>query len=372
MNIDKQRYSREERIPQIGIQGRERISQTRILCVGAGALAHSALTYLVASGVKQITLLDDDIVELSNLHRQVQFAESDVGKVKVEALADRLRRINSSVEIIPKNIRFRAENALQIAFGHDVILDCTDNFKTKFLINDTAVKIGLPMVFSAISQFQGVLSVFWGKAGPCYRCYMPSPPQVGIKNCAQSGVLGAVAGTMGSLQAAEVVKLAVAGRNYIFEELVPSVGVMHVFELDHFKLSSFSIRKNPKCLCSKSSEEIVLKDEATLDDFCESASTLTALEFAKNWHQIDVIVDVREPNEFEESHIQDAINIPLSMLRKNFIPSLKKEQTLLLYCQSGMRSAAALSLFQHAGFTQSKHLKGGYDAWLHLKNRVSI
>lgn len=356
-----ERYAREMRLGEIGRAGREAISLARVLCVGAGGLGHPAAMYLAATGVAKIGLVDDDVVEISNLHRQVLFDESDIGQKKVSAIARKLRAQNPSVDVCEHVARLNVQNAIEIFGGYDLILDCSDNFPTKFLVNDAAVKLNLPVVYAAISQFEGRLSVFWARRGPCYRCYMPASPKMIVPNCAEAGVIGAVAGIMGAMQALEAVKIIVmdAGTRGSF---APSIGVLHHFQLDTFQNTKLLVRKNPSCsVCSKERASIALED---VGQACQLGKrVITVTDFFQRRGDFALLIDVREEDEYAAGHIEGALNFPLSRIRGGESPVVLEPAKTLFYCERGARSSQALALLAARGFVSCLELKGGLEAY---------
>lgn len=363
--MDSRRYSRQVPLPGIGRDGQARIQRARILCVGVGGLGCPASLYLAAAGVGALGLIDPDVVDLSNLQRQVLFAESEIGLSKVEAAGRRLSALNSSVQLVLHPCALRAGNALSVFAGYDIIVDGTDNFATKFLINDAATRLGLPVVHGTLSQFEGRASVFWAKHGPCYRCLYPKPPRSLIQNCAEAGVLGGVAGVVGSIQAIEALKLA-AAPGVAPGPLRTLLGKLLVVDTATMETSTFPVQKNSTCpVCSGPPEAIVLEDlpaACASSGVGEESEAVSPKELATRLADY-TLVDVREPDEWSQGHLAGALNWPLSRLQHGEWPDFKVwVRPALLYCQAGVRSARALELLRpHA--PPLRHLTGGLNAW---------
>ena len=359
------RYSRQELLPGIGPEGQSRIHEARILCVGAGGLGCPASLYLAAAGVGTLGLIDPDVVDLSNLQRQILFAESELGLPKVEAACRRLSSLNSEVRLTPHQDRLTAANALSILRGYDVIVDGTDNFAAKFLINDAATRLGLPVVHGALSQFEGRVSVFWARHGPCYRCLHPNPPRSFIQNCAEAGVLGAVAGVVGTLQAVEALKLA-ATADVAQGPLRSLLGRLLVVDAATMEPSVFPIRKVPECPgCSRPPDSIVLEDVpgGCFTSAANSAFETVSVEALATRLDEYTLVDVREPHEWAQGHLPGALNWPLSRLQRQEWPYLAStDKPCVLYCQAGVRSARALELLRPR-VPSLRHLAGGLSEW---------
>src|SRR5512134_1531173 len=290
---DSNRYSRQIILPEIGETGQEKIGAAHVLVVGAGGLGCPSLLYLAAAGVGAIGIIDKDNVDISNLQRQILFDIEDTGRSKARAAKAHLETRNPEISITCFNERLDVLNALQIMGGYDVIVDGADDFATKFLINDAAVKLGKPVVYGSILGFEGQASVFWAKEGPCYRCLYPAPPAGYVPNCAEAGVIGALAGIVGSVQSMEVIKLLAGG-----EALRPLIGKLWITDGRTMQTFNLAIPKNPACpVCSKSCEDIILKDEAQR---CSAAMQEVLIEDVGD-HAL--FVDVREKDEWDAGHI---------------------------------------------------------------------
>lgn len=342
------RYLRQMVLPEISRHGQDAIGRTSIICVGAGGLGSPVLQYLAAAGVGRISIVDSDLIEETNLHRQVLFGTSDLSKPKVEVAAHRLKELNPEIEIQAYPERLCAANALDLLKGHDIIIDGTDNFAAKYLINDAAVKLRLPVVYGAISGFEGQVCLFWAKHGPCYRCLHPNPPSTYIPNCAENGVLGAVAGIIGSFQASEALQLAVSMNSSRTREC----GRLFVVDARTLEASSYLVARSATCpTCSVEPESIVLLDGVSN---CELKSSTK-------------FIDVREYDEWRESHIPTALNWPLSRLESGELPECDHQARYVLYCQSGYRSRTAVRIMKSHGFVNCVELDGGITAWTGAK-----
>lgn len=362
------RYSRHLLIPEVGLEGQRKLKAASALVIGTGGLGSPVALYLAAAGVGRIGLVDYDVVDSSNLQRQVIHGTSTVGKLKVESARDRLLDLNPDVQVDVYNEPFTSENAMRIAKDYDVLIDGTDNFPTRYLTNDVSVFLGKPNVYASIYRFDGQLSVFDARVGPCYRCLFPEPPPPGlVPSCAEGGVLGVLPGTMGTLQATEALKVLLgigtplSGRLLLFNALDTS--------FDYVKL-----KKNPKCrVCGPNAD---VKELIDYEEFCGvpghdhedegsagSGWDITAPELAERVkHNHLTLVDVREPHELDISRLPDATNIPLGQLAAR-LSELDSAQEMVLFCKSGSRSARALELLVSAGFKKVKNLKGGINAW---------
>ena len=346
------RYSRQSLLPEVGEAGQAALAAGRVLIVGVGGLGCPAALYLAGAGVGRIGLLDGDTVDQSNLQRQVLFTEADCGQPKVQAAAIRLRALNSSIHIEAHQAFASAENIAGLLADYDVVIDGSDNFACKFLLNDAAVKLGKPLVYGALFTLEGQVAVFDAANGSaCYRCLYPEPPKAAIPNCAEAGVIGALAGTVGSLQALEAIKLLVNS-----PALPPSRGVL--WTLDARDLSSRRLRlpKRHDCaICSVPSADIVLQGEAPM---CASD-----LEIAPDQldPQHDLLIDVREPHEHQAGHPPGCYALPLSRLREGTIDALPAARRHICFCTAGIRSREAASRLREAGHTSVYSLRGGWS-----------
>jgi adenylyltransferase/sulfurtransferase len=362
------RYSRHLIMPEVGLSGQKKLKAASVLLVGVGGLGSPAGMYLAAAGIGRLGLVDYDVVEPTNLQRQIVHGTAAVGALKVESAKARLLDLNPDIDVVTYNETFTSENALEIARPYDVIVDGTDNFPTRYLTNDVAVMLGKPNVYGSIFRFEGQASVFYAKEGPCYRCLFPEPPPPGeVPSCAEGGVLGVLPGTIGTLQATETIKL-ILGLGHTL------VGQLLIYDALNLTFEVVKLRKNPNCvLCG---EHPTLDHLIDYEQFCgvpahdhevESAGAdwdITPRELA-DWlaqGRRPRIIDVREPHEWEISHIEGAELIPLGQLPAQ-MHQLDSAQEIVLHCKTGVRSARALELLRTAGFRKLKNLKGGINAW---------
>jgi len=364
------RYSRHLIIPDVGVAGQKRLRNAKVLCVGAGGLGSPALMYLAAAGVGTLGVIDYDTVDESNLQRQVIHGQSDLGRPKVQSAADRVREINPQVNVVTHETALDRENILDIFRGYDLILDGTDNFATRYLVNDAAVLLGKPYVWGSIYRFDGQASVFWAEHGPCYRCLYPEPPPPGmVPSCAEGGVLGVLCASIGSIQVTEAIKL-ITGTGE------PLVGRLVVYDALEMSYRTINVRKDPDCvLCGPNATQTDLLED--YEDFCGVVSaeaqaaaadaTITAAEL-QEWQQAGkdvLLVDVREPAEYEIVRIPDSVLIPKDrILSGEALAELPQDRQIVLYCKSGVRSAEALATVKAAGFRDAVHLQGGVLAWV--------
>ena len=356
-------------MPEVGIQGQEKLKAASVLLVGTGGLGSPAAMYLAAAGVGHIGLLDFDVVDESNLQRQIIHGQSTVGVKKVESARIRLLDINPYIKITTYDAALTSENALEIFAPYDIIADGTDNFPTRYLVNDACTLLGKPNVYASIFRFEGQLSVFDAKNGPCYRCLYSEPPPPGlVPSCAEGGVLGILPGVVGVLQATEVVKLILGAGDSM-------VGRLLLFDALGMKFRELKLRKDPECvLCGPQPSVTELID---YQQFCGvpandheqgSSDTVDSMEItppelqdrlkANHLH----LVDVREPHEWEICRIDGASLIPLKEIEGR-VGELDPDNEIILYCKGGIRSMKALKLLQAQGFSNLKSLRGGISAW---------
>jgi adenylyltransferase/sulfurtransferase len=355
------RYQRQTIMPEIGVDGQNVLRRARVLCVGAGGLGSPALLYLAAAGIGTIGIVDPDHVEISNLQRQILFVTGDETQPKTDRAGARLRELNPDVTVQLHHTTLIAANALEICSGYDIVLDGTDNFAAKFLINDVCVKLGLPMVYGAISGFEGQAAVFWSKHGGCYRCLYPHPPRQAILNCAEAGVLGAVAGMIGTIQAVEVVKLALGVTHCWKYHLQGLSGRLLTMDARDYTCRVMEVPQRHDCpLCHQNAEAIELRDEeATV---CTTDIELMVMEIS--WREAAarphlVYLDVREADEWSAGHLLDAVHLPLSALRAGAIPRLDKTREYAVYCQRGQRGKQAAILLRDHGVSHLSNVVGG-------------
>ncbi|UYN89975.1 MAG: molybdopterin-synthase adenylyltransferase MoeB [Anaerolineales bacterium] len=365
---DLMRYSRHLLIPEVGLAGQQKLRDSAVLLIGTGGLGSPAAMYLAAAGVGRIGLVDYDVVDASNLQRQVIHGTAQLGTLKVESARQRIMDINPTVQVDVHNVLFTSANALEIARGYDLVIDGTDNFPTRYLVNDVSVKLGIPNVYGSIFRFDGQVSVFDAEHGPCYRCLFPEPPPPGlVPSCAEGGVLGVLPGIIGSMQASEGIK-ALLG---IGETLV---GRLLLFNALDMRIEFVKLRKDPNCVvCSQPKDKIELidyeafcglpahdHDEASMDKKYEVTPKELA-EQLKAGSQVKVI-DVREPHELAISRIEGSIDIPLGEVAAR-LSQLDTANEYVVICRVGGRSARAVELMLAAGFGKVKNLVGGINAW---------
>lgn len=371
LTVDEvRRYSRHLIIPDVGMAGQKRLKNAKVLCVGAGGLGSPALLYLAAAGVGTLGIIDFDVVDDSNLQRQVIHGQADVGRPKAESAADSVRAINPLIDVVIHNTTLTTENVMEIFSQYDLILDGTDNFATRYMVNDAAVLLGKPYVWGSIYRFDGQASVFWAEQGPCYRCLYPEPPPPGmVPSCAEGGVLGVLCASVGSIQVNEAIKL-ITG---IGE---PLVGRLMIYDALEMRYRDVKVRKDPECvLCGKNPTVTELLEDyeafcgALSDEAAEavSGSTITARELKAMQDNGDGIflVDVREPNEYEIVSIPGATLIPKGeFLNGSALEKLPQDKRIVLHCKSGARSAEALAVVKDAGFSDAVHVGGGVLSWI--------
>ena len=374
LTIDEvRRYSRHLIIPDVGMEGQKRLKNAKVLVIGAGGLGSPALLYLAAAGVGAIGIVDFDEVDESNLQRQIIHGQSDVGKPKAVSAQESIAETNPYVNVVVHNERLDNDNVMGIFEQYDLIVDGTDNFATRYMVNDAAVLLGKPYVWGSIYRFDGQASVFWAEHGPCYRCLYPEPPPPGmVPSCAEGGVLGVLCASIGSIQVNEAIKL-LAG---IGEPLLGKLVIYDALEMEYRKLA---VRKDPNCaICGDNPTVTGLVDYeafcgAISEDAAEAAAGSTiSVTTLKDW--IDerdkgernfVLVDVREPNEYEINKIPGSVLIPKGdFLNGTALGQLPQDQQVVLHCKSGVRSAEALAVVKGAGFADAVHVGGGVVAWV--------
>jgi adenylyltransferase/sulfurtransferase len=374
LTVDEvRRYSRHLIIPDVGMTGQKRLKNARVLCVGAGGLGSPALMYLAAAGVGTLGIVDFDTVDESNLQRQIIHGQSDIGRPKAESARDSIREINPYVRVNLHGERLDSANVMDLFAEYDLIVDGTDNFATRYLVNDACVLLGKPYVWGSIYRFDGQASVFWSEHGPCYRCLYPEPPPPGmVPSCAEGGVLGVLCASIGAIQVTEAIKLLTG----IGDSLLGRLVVYDALELSYRQVR---IRKDPDCaLCGDHPTVTELID---YDAFCGSISTEAAeaardstisvvelkrmLDARSAGHEDFVLIDVREPGEFEIVSIDGAILIPKGrFLDGSALQELPADRRIVLHCKVGGRSAEVLALVKGAGFADAIHVGGGILAWV--------
>ncbi len=363
-----QRYARHIVIPEVGLEGQRRLKDARVLLVGAGGLGSPAALYLAAAGVGRLGIVDHDEVDASNLHRQILHGTSDVGRSKLDSAVDRLREVNPHVVVEPHRTRLSSEDALDVLAPYDVVVDGSDNFPTRYLVNDACVLLGKPNVYGSIHRFDGQLSVFAVEGGPCYRCLFREPPPPGmVPSCAEAGVLGVLPGIIGSLQAMEAIKLILG----IGE---PLVGRLVIFDALEMSWREVRVPRNPDCpVCGEHPTQTGLID---YERFCgvaplgeegrSSVPELGARDLAERLAEDDppLLVDVREPWEWSAGNLADrgAVHVPLGELAHR-LEELPRDRQLVVYCRAGGRSEQAARALLEAGFPRVANLRGGAVAW---------
>ena len=366
------RYSRHLIIPDVATTGQKRLKNSRVLIIGAGGLGSPALLYLAAAGVGTLGIVDFDVVDESNLQRQVIHGQSDIGRSKAESARDSVLEINPLIEVVLHQERLESTNVYEVFEQYDLIVDGTDNFATRYLVNDAAFFLGKPYVWGSIYRFDGQASVFWptapGGDAPCYRCLYPEPPPPGmVPSCAEGGVLGVLCASIGAIQSTEAVKLLMG----IGEPLVGTLMVYDALEMEYRRLT---VRKDPECpLCGKNPTITGLIDyEAFCGTVSEEAqqaaagSTILASELKAKMDAGEdfLLVDVREPAEYEIVQVPGSVLIPKGeILNGSALAGLPQDRQIVLYCKSGVRSAEALAALKAAGLTNSVHVQGGVLAW---------
>ena len=361
------RYSRHLLIPEVGLDGQRKLKGSSALIIGTGGLGSPVALYLAAAGIGRIGVVDYDVVDSSNLQRQVIHGSSTVGKLKVESAKARMLDLNPDIQVDVYNEPFTSENAMRIAQDYDVLIDGTDNFPTRYLTNDVSVFLGKPNIYASIYRFDGQVSVFYAKEGPCYRCLFPEPPPPGlVPSCAEGGVLGVLPGTIGTLQATEALKVLLGIGD-------PLIGKLLLYNALDMTFDFVKLKKNPKCrVCGPNADVKKLID---YEEFCgvpghdhEEGSAgadwdISAKELAQRVQKNHLkLLDVREPHELEISAIQGAVNIPLGQLASR-LSELDSAEEMVVFCKAGTRSARALELLVSAGFKKVKNLHGGINSW---------
>ncbi len=365
-NEEIRRYSRHLIMPEVGMEGQKKLKAARVLAIGTGGLGSPLALYLAAAGVGTIGLVDFDVVDDSNLQRQILFGVKDVGRPKLAAAAERLAGVNPHVRIVPYEERLTSENAFEIFRDFDIVADGTDNFPTRYLVNDACVLTGKPNVYASIFRFEGQASVFWAKKGPCYRCLYPEPPPPGlVPSCAEGGVLGILPGLLGVVQATETIKL-------ILESGDPLIGRLLLVDALSMRFRELKLRKNPECvICGPHPTVTKLVD---YEAFCgiepEAAAAAAGVpeigveELQAMFERGDdlVLIDVREPHEVAICAFPDSVRIPLGKLPEN-LNRLSTADEIVVHCKSGARSAKAVQLLRGAGFRKVRNLSGGINRW---------
>jgi sulfur-carrier protein adenylyltransferase/sulfurtransferase len=365
-NEEIARYSRHLIMPEVALDGQKKLKQARVLTIGAGGLGAPLAMYLAAAGVGTLGIVDFDVVDESNLQRQIIHGTSDIGRPKMESAHDRINDINPNVHVEAYEEALSSENALEIFKDFDVIVDGTDNFPTRYLVNDACVLMGKPNVYGSIFRFEGQASVFWAKEGPCYRCLYPEPPPPGlVPSCAEGGVLGILPGAIGTIQATETVKLILG----IGE---PLIGRLLLYDALGMSFREMKLRKDPNCpVCGENPSVTELIDyqefcgipQANAQATADEVPEITVQELKKrldNGENLSVL-DVREPHEYEVANIGARL-IPLNELPER-LAELDRDVPLAVHCKTGGRSARAVKLLQETGFQNAFNVEGGITAW---------
>jgi molybdopterin/thiamine biosynthesis adenylyltransferase/rhodanese-related sulfurtransferase len=359
------RYGRHLIIPEVGMEGQRRLKASKILVIGTGGLGSPCALYLAAAGIGTIGLIDFDIIDETNLHRQILYTDKDVGKSKVRTAKERLVSVNPNVTIKTHEEKLTSQNALEIFKDYDAIVDGTDNFPTRYLTNDASVMLGKPNIYASIFRFEGQVTIFDPKlGGPCYRCLYPKPPPPGlVPSCAEGGVLGVLPGLVGLIQATETIKL-------ILGKGEPLIGRLLVYDALTMTFEELKIRRNPKCpVCGEQPE---IKHLIDYDAFCgiggqtseNDDASVVPLELR---HEIDsgrriFLLDVREPHEYGIAHIEGSTLIPLNQLPER-VSELNSSDDIVVYCHTGGRSARATDFLRGLGYKRVRNLEGGIEAW---------
>lgn len=362
------RYSRHLLMPEVGLQGQRKLKSSSVLLIGAGGLGSPVALYLAAAGVGRIGVVDYDLVEVTNLQRQVLHGTSQEGRPKVESARERMLEINPLIQVDAYRVALTSANAMDLARPFDVIVDGSDNFPTRYLVNDLGVLTGKPFVYGSIYRFEGQVGVFDSRRGPCYRCLFPVPPPPGeVPSCAEGGVFGVLPGTIGTLQATEVIKLVLGIGS-------PLVGRLLLFDALELTFEELQLRKNPGC--------VICSDHPTLDhlidyeEFCGVPGLVSSPEKVTSDWDIEAkelseriqrgerlrLIDVREPHEWAIAHIDGAELVPLATLPER-MHEFDSAENMVFLCRSGSRSAQAVSLMRTAGFRKARNLRGGINAW---------
>jgi adenylyltransferase/sulfurtransferase len=367
-NHEVARYSRHLIMPEVGMTGQLKLKAASVLCIGAGGLGSPVAMYLAAAGVGRIGIVDFDVVDYSNLQRQIIHGTPDVGRPKLDSARDTLNGINPEIAVQTHDAALSSENALDLLAGYDVIVDGTDNFPTRYLVNDACVILGKPNVYGSIFRFEGQISVFATTDGPCYRCLYPEPPPPGlVPSCAEGGVLGILPGVVGTIQATEAVKLIIGVGE-------PLINRFMIYDALKMRFRELKLRKDPDCpVCGDNPTVTELID---YDQFCGivpaptpavssdgSEIAVDDLKARLDQGNAPFILDVREPQEYQICQIPGAVLIPLGDLPKRLV-ELEGHDDMVVHCKSGARSAKAVKLLREAGFARAKNLRGGILAWI--------
>ncbi|HET7623924.1 MAG TPA: molybdopterin-synthase adenylyltransferase MoeB [Verrucomicrobiae bacterium] len=367
-NDEIRRYSRHLILPEVGLAGQKKIKSTSVFCIGAGGLGSPIAMYLAAAGIGKIGIVDFDMVDESNLQRQILHTDADVGRSKAQSAMETIRGINPNVEVVLHETRITSENALDLIRPYDIVVDGTDNFPTRYLTNDACVLLKKPNVYGSIFRFEGQASVFAPHlGGPCYRCLYPEPPPPGmVPSCAEGGVLGVLPGIVGCIQTTEILKLALGKGN-------PLIGRLLLFNALDMKFRELKLRRDPQCpVCG---DHPTIRELIDYEMFCgitpepenpeanPDEVTVQEMRQALENPKLNIkVVDVREPDEYEIAHVDGVPLLPLSEIEARFT-ELDPNQQYYLHCKSGVRSLKALNFLRGQGFKYVKSVKGGITAW---------
>jgi len=362
------RYSRHLILPEVGVAGQEKLREAKVLCIGSGGLGSPIILYLAAAGVGKLGIVDFDHVELSNLQRQIIHGEDWVGKSKNESAKSSVKALNSDIKITTYNERLTSQNAMEIIKDYDIVVDGTDNFSTRYLVNDATVLLKKPNVYGSIFRFEGQASVFFAEKGPCYRCLYPAPPPPGmVPSCAEGGVLGILPGIIGLIQSTEIIKL-------ILNKGDSLIGRLLLFQAMPMKFRELRLKKDPDCpVCSKNA---TIKELIDYDEFCsvgrgEENVKETDISIEITTHELKklideklsfTLIDVREPHEYQICRIEGATLMPLATIA-NQMAGLDQTGEIITYCHAGMRSYKAAEFLKSMGFGKVRSLKGGIKSW---------
>jgi molybdopterin/thiamine biosynthesis adenylyltransferase/rhodanese-related sulfurtransferase len=361
------RYSRHLILPEVGVEGQLKLKQAKVLMVGAGGLGAPLGMYLAAAGVGKIGLVDFDVVDHTNLHRQIIHGTKDVGRKKIDSATETMHDINPNVELVKHEVAITSENAFDIIKDYDIVVDGTDNFPTRYLINDACVLLNKPNVYGSIFRFEGQATIFATEGGPCYRCLYPEPPPPGlVPSCAEGGVLGVLPGIIGMIQATEAVKL-------ILGQGTTLVGRLLLYDALHMKFRELKLRKAPDCpVCGTNRTITKLID---YHQFCgvpdpqapaappvKGEIEVTDLKAMLDRGDKFTLIDVREPYEYQIARIPGAKLIPLGEISKR-LAEISRDEDLVLHCKMGGRSAKAIGILKEAGYTRLTNVRGGIQAW---------
>ena len=363
---DFQRYSRHLILPEVGVDGQQRLKNARVLCIGAGGLGSPATLYLAAAGVGTIGVVDFDVVDASNLQRQILHGTADVGRSKLASARERLLALNPHLKVESFETALTSANALEILRDFDVILDGTDNFATRYLVNDASVLLGKPNAYGSIFRFEGQASVFATTDGPCYRCLYPEPPPPGlVPSCAEGGVLGVLPGVIGTIQATETIKLILGAPGTL-------IGRLLLYDAWNMKFRELKLRRDPACpVCG---DTPTIRELIDYEEFCgvnvpappppSGSATVEELKARLDRGDRPFILDVREPNEYQICRIPGSVLIPLAQVPQRLAELPSKETELFVHCKMGGRSAKAVKQLQDLGYTGARNVEGGILAWI--------